>query len=209
MVSTHGDEAVPACPDWTVRDVVAHLAGLCEDWVEGRLADYGSEAWTSAQIARFAGLSVPDILSRWSDAATRFAALDDDPVLGPPARWAFGDAVTHEADLRGALSAGRVPEEAVQAALKGAISRWRQVLRDARTRTLLVRAVDAREWWLGEPADADTVVAETTAYEVFRALAGRRSARQVREWHWSEDPSAYIAAGLPYPFQWAIADVVE
>ena len=102
-----------------------------------------------------------------------------------------------------------MPDEAVRAALKGAISRWRQVLRDARTPTLLVRAVDAREWWLGEPADADAVVVETAAYEVFRALAGRRSANQVRQWQWSADPSAYIAAGLPYPFHWASDDVVE
>jgi hypothetical protein len=49
-----GDEYVPTCPGWTVRDVVAHLAGLCEDWVQGRLAGYASEAWTANQVERLA-----------------------------------------------------------------------------------------------------------------------------------------------------------
>lgn len=28
---------VPACPEWTVHDVLAHLCGLCVDIVTGRL----------------------------------------------------------------------------------------------------------------------------------------------------------------------------
>ena len=209
VVSAHGDERVPACPDWKVRDLVAHLTGLCEDWVEHRLTGYGSEEWTNAQVARFEGLTIPEILTRWGEAAARFADLADDPVMGPPARWAFGDAVTHEADLRAALSAGRVPDEAVRSALKGAIARWRQVLHDAGAPTLLVRAVDAREWWLGVPSDPDAVVVEASAYDVFRALAGRRSVDQVRGWKWSNDPDPYIEAGLPYPFTWARIDIHE
>jgi len=43
----HADVAIPACPAWTVRDLIAHLAGLCEDWVVHRLDDYASEAWTA------------------------------------------------------------------------------------------------------------------------------------------------------------------
>jgi uncharacterized protein (TIGR03083 family) len=209
VVAAHGEEPVPTCPGWAVRDVVAHLAGLCEDWVEGRLADYASDAWTAAQFARFDRLDVPEILQRWSAAATRFAALDDDPMMGPPARWAFGDAITHEADLRGALSAAHVPQDAVLLALKGAIARWRQVLHDAGAPTLLLRATDARDWWLGQPDDLAAVIVETQAYDVFRALAGRRSVDQVRDWAWSRDPEPFLAAGLPYPFRWASTDIDE
>jgi len=209
VVAGHGREPVPACPGWTVRDVVAHLAGLCEDWVEARLQDYGSETWTDAQLARFVALDVDEILNRWDVAAERFALLEDDPVMGPPARWAFGDAVTHEADLRGALTAGRTPDDAVALALKGAISRWRQLLGEAGTPTLLVRTVDARDWWIGQADDRHAVVVETSAYELFRALAGRRSADQVRRWKWSVPPDPYIEAGLPYPFHWASADLLD
>ena len=203
------EPSVRTCPGWTVRDVVAHLTGLCEDWVDGRLDGYGSEAWTAAQIARFADASVDEILDRWHIAAARFAALDDDPIMGPPGRWAFGDAVTHEADIRGALHAGRVPHDAVLLALKGAIARWRQVLADANTPTLLLRATDARSWWLGQPDDPDATSAETTAYDIFRALAGRRSKRQVRAWHWTGTPDPFVNAGVPYPFSWADDDVLD
>ena len=201
------DAPVPSCPAWRVRDVVAHLTGLCEDWVDHRIDGYGSSEWTSAQISKLSGCGIEDVLDRWREAMTRFASLDDDPRMGPPARWAFGDAVIHEADVRGALDAGRVPDDAVVLGLKAAIGRWRQVLREAGVRTLLLRSPDAREWWLGTAGDPNSVVVEAPIYEVFRALAGRRSERQVREWNWTADPTQYLTAGLPYPFRWALDDI--
>src|SRR5262249_26531200 len=132
-----------------------------------------------------------------------FVTLGDDPVIGPPARWAFGDGVTHEADLRGALVAGRVPAAVVEVALKGAISRWRQVLHDATAPTLHIQVVDSRDWWLGSPDDPHAMVVQTSAYELFRALAGRRSVDQIRAWKWSSDPDVCLTAGPPYPFSWA------
>jgi hypothetical protein len=49
---------LPACPAWTVHDVLAHLTGLAEDWVAGALEEYGSESWTSPQFARGAGTAI-------------------------------------------------------------------------------------------------------------------------------------------------------
>jgi uncharacterized protein (TIGR03083 family) len=203
------ESPVPACPGWRVRDVVAHLAGLCEDWVGHRLDGYASERWTSTQVSRFSQSSLEAIFDRWRGAVTQFVDLDDDRVMGAPARWAFGDAVTHEADIRGALVAGRVPQGAVRLALKSAISRWRHVLRDAGTPTLLLRAPDTCDWWLGVQDDVDAVVVEASGYEVFRALAGRRSDGQVRSWDWSADPEPFVAAGLAYPFHWSTGDIVD
>jgi uncharacterized protein (TIGR03083 family) len=209
VIGTDHEQRVPGSPAWSARDVVAHLSGLCEDWVAHRLDGYASQAWTDAQVARFAGYPVSEILERWQVASRAFAALPDDPVMGPPARWAFGDAVIHEADLRGAAGGGRVPHEAVASALKGAISRWRQVLADAHPRTLLVSAPDLRDWWIGTPDDPEAVTVSTPAYELFRALAGRRTEEQVRLWDWDDDPSPYIAAGLAYPFSWATAELMD
>jgi uncharacterized protein (TIGR03083 family) len=204
-----GHERVAACPEWTVRDVVAHLAGLCEDWVDGQLDEYATEAWTARQVERFSGASLDEVLDRWATAIESFAVLPPDPVMGPPARWAFGDAVVHEADVRGALSAGRVPLEAAALSLKGQIARWRQVVAGAGLSTLLVRCPELREWWLGEHGDPGAVVVDVPAYEVFRALAGRRSVAQVRAWAWSEDPSPFLAAGLPYPFTFAAVALAD
>jgi uncharacterized protein (TIGR03083 family) len=200
---------VPACPAWRIGDVVAHLSGLCEDWVAGRLDGYASQAWTDAQVARFAECPLPETLRRWNTAAEAFASLPDDPTMGPPARWAFGDAVTHEADLRGAVGGGRVPDEAVAFGLKGAISRWRGLLAEASAPTLVVRVPDQRDWWIGVPDDPEAVTVIAPAYEVFRALAGRRTQEQVRAWDWDHDPSPYLAAGLPYPFHWATTNLAD
>lgn len=204
-----GDEAVPSCPGWTVRHVVAHLAGLCEDWVAGRLEGYGSEAWTATQVERFADAPLTEILTQWDRALAGFVVLPADPAMGPPGRWAFGDAVVHEADLRAALGERRVPLDAVALALKGQIARWREVVGGAGLPALLLRCPDLRDWWLGEHDDPGAVVAEAPAYEVFRALAGRRSEAQIRSWTWSADPSPHLAAGLPYPFSFAAEAVVE
>jgi uncharacterized protein (TIGR03083 family) len=203
------DAPVPACPSWRVRDVTAHLAGLCEDWVDHRLEGYGSDHWTALQVSRFSGLRLEQVLDAWRDAMSRFALLDDDPRMGPPARWAFGDAVIHEADIRGALGSGHVPLDAVLLGLKGAIGRWREVLREARAETLFVRTPDARAWWLGVENDPNAVVVMAPVYEVFRALSGRRSERQVRGWDWTADPGPYLTAGLPYPFSWGSDDLVD
>ena len=202
-----GSTPVEMCPGWTVRDVVAHLTGLCEDWVAGNLTGYASDAWTAAQVARFDGVPLDAILDRWHEVAPAFASLPDDEVMGRPARYAFGDAVSHEADVRGALGAGRVPDDVVETALKIAVGRWRAALAEAGAPTLHLTCPELRDWWLGTPDDPGAVELTAPAYEVFRALAGRRSAAQVASWTWSADPTPFIDAGIGYPFTWARTDV--
>ena len=137
IVEDEGGVLVPSCPGWRVHDVLAHLAGLCEDWVNHQLDGYASEPWTAAQVARFAQRSCPEILERWADTMGAFAALGDDlvtpigddPVTArPPSRWAFTDAIIHEADVRGALEVDRVPNEPVLLSLDGLLERWQLVL---------------------------------------------------------------------------------
>ena len=164
LVGPDDDEvAVIACPAWTVHDVLAHLAGLCDDWVAHRLDGYAGDDWTARQVERFAGLGCSEICRHWAQALGGFAALDDDPALGPPARWAFGDAVIHEADLRGALGAGRVPAEAVDLAMVGSRRRWREV----HDRAGLVRD--------GDPTDRSTGAAGRVVDDS-RTRGGRGSA---------------------------------
>ncbi len=197
------DEGVPACPRWTVRQVVAHLAGVAEDWVAGRLDDYGSDAWTSAQVSRFDGQPIDAVLAAWSSAAGRFGASGPSPLGGTAAMWAFGDAVVHEADLRPLLAPGtRPPDNAVSLGLKAAVARWRVELGAAGVPPLDVVATDMRTWRIGYP-DAAAQVVTTTGYELFRALFGRRTRTQVEAWGWDCDPAIYLDVGLPYPFSWA------
>jgi uncharacterized protein (TIGR03083 family) len=208
------DTPVPACPDWRVREVVAHLTGLCADWVAHRLDGYGSPGWTATQISRYEDLTCREVLEVWRNSMDSFERLDTEMLGLPPGVWAFGDAVIHEADICGALGVGRVPEEAVVLGLNGMMRRWhREVLSRADVPALHVCAPGVRDWWLAaDDRDADDrgeALVEVPLYELFRALAGRRSADQVRSWSWSGAAEAFVGAGLPYPFRWAGADLFE
>jgi uncharacterized protein (TIGR03083 family) len=198
-------QAVPACPGWSVHDVLAHLVGLCEDWVHGRLDGYASEEWTAAHLERHRGESCASLLETWSTTMTAFAEVDDSPLGATPARWAFGDAVVHEGDLRGATASGRVPETAAELSLQRSLPRWQQALRQAGLGGVRVIRPDGRELWTGSPDDERAIEfeVEVDTYELFRGLAGRRSAVQVGGWSWSCDPSPCLTAGPPYPFRWA------
>ena len=53
---------VPACPEWSVKDLIAHFAGVAGDVATGNLTAVGSEEWTSAQIAARKETPVGEIL---------------------------------------------------------------------------------------------------------------------------------------------------
>ncbi len=205
------DDPVTACPAWTARQLVGHLTGLAQDWVMGNLNGYGSDEWAAAQVARFDGATVGELLSEWQNAVDRFGDLGPAPMGGTPAMWAFGDAVVHEADLRPVLAPGtRVPDQAVDLGLKAAISRWRAQLSSATDAVgpLDVVAADKRTWRIGGPeAVAAGGSVTTTGYELFRALFGRRSRSQVEGWDWTCDSTPYLDAGLPFPFRWSDIDL--
>jgi Mycothiol maleylpyruvate isomerase N-terminal domain len=40
---------VSACPEWSVHDVIAHLAGVCADIMAGNVAGAATDPWTAAQ----------------------------------------------------------------------------------------------------------------------------------------------------------------
>ena len=71
------DVAVPACPGWTTAKLMAHLAGLTEDWVAGDLDPYASPEWTSRQVARLTGRSLGDLVEAWRQARRSFAELPE------------------------------------------------------------------------------------------------------------------------------------
>jgi hypothetical protein len=46
------DRPAPATPAWRVRDVVAHMVGVADDVVSGRLDGIASDPWTGGQVER-------------------------------------------------------------------------------------------------------------------------------------------------------------
>lgn len=206
---------VPACPDWTVTQTLSHLAGLAEDWVAGNLDDYASDAWAQAQADRYADRSIGELLEAWRVAADRFHTITTSPLGATPARWAFGDAACHEADLRPILAPGtHLPDDAAALGAQAAVSRWRQQIGEAGLAPLDVVATDLRTWAVGDPearaaANEPIPTVTTTALELFRALFGRRSRAQMAAWDWTTDPTPYLDIDLPYPFQRTTVDLVD
>lgn len=202
------DRMVPACPEWSGCDVVAHLVGVATALASGEVDAYASDEWTAALLDARRDESITDLLSAWAEAARALA--DAEPVGGlPAAMYAYGDALVHEADI-GAIAAGcpRVPQADVKVGTKSGIARWRPVLADAGLPPLRINVPTDRDWWLGAPS-ADAVVLEVDAYELFRLLYGRRSRAQVEAFDWSADPEPYLDAGLSYPFRWADRALVD
>ena len=92
---------VPACPEWTVRDTVAHLVGVCADAWAGRLEGVTTEAWTAAQVEARRSADGAALLAEWSTEAPPLEELADGSG-DALAQWVF-DFVVHEQDLRAAL----------------------------------------------------------------------------------------------------------
>jgi uncharacterized protein (TIGR03083 family) len=69
------DRPVPGCPGWAVRDVMAHLVAIPDDAMAGRLTGPPSEEQTAAQVARFRGRRVDDMVAQWRDQAPAFSEL--------------------------------------------------------------------------------------------------------------------------------------
>ena len=52
---------VPLNPEWRVVDVAAHVCGIVDDVLHGNVAGLGSDAWTEAQVAKRAGMSLSEV----------------------------------------------------------------------------------------------------------------------------------------------------
>src|SRR5207245_258980 len=99
---------VPACPEWTVHDVIAHLAGVCADIINGNLAGVATESWTAAQVDARRAHTVEQIIAEWSEVAPQVEAMADH-FPGRAGPQLVFDLTTHEHDLRGALGRPDAP----------------------------------------------------------------------------------------------------
>src|SRR5205814_3133829 len=93
---------VPACQEWSVHDVLAHVAGIPADVLAGRLDGMTTEAWTAVQVETRRSASVDEIAAEWETTAGQFAAMVDD-FPGWYGVQVCADLAVHEQDLRGAL----------------------------------------------------------------------------------------------------------
>ena len=189
--------AVPACPGWSVRDVVAHLTAIIDDWVnDGPLSGPPTDADTAAGVARFNGQDVDSIVAVWNSASARLDKLAESDGLKAP----LADAVVHEHDIRGAI--GR-PGERDGAAV---ICASDQLLTSLKTPVSLRVTVEDADYTCG-PDGSPEMQLRTTRFEALRWRTGRRSPAQLAAMDWSGNPAPVL--DHLYMFGPAHADLVE
>jgi uncharacterized protein (TIGR03083 family) len=123
---------VPATPEWSVREVLAHLAGSPSDALSGRMDGAPGPEWTSRHVAERSERTTEELVAEIrgvvDDVVTTLEG-NDRPALV----W---NVAVHHADLHEALALGAPPEQM-----------WRPV-------------VDAMRPSLGENADAFAEVSD-------------------------------------------------
>lgn len=98
---------VPGTPLWSVRDVLAHLAGGPADTVEGRTEGAPGPEWTARHVTERRGRSVLDLTFELVRNQEAIAASLVEDVRRAPVVW---DISTHLADLHEALGLDRPAE---------------------------------------------------------------------------------------------------
>jgi uncharacterized protein (TIGR03083 family) len=173
--------SVGACPGWSVRDVVAHVVGVAEDWVSGRLTGPPTDEQTAAQVARFGGHDLAELLAAWTDAAAALDHMAETAGVKPP----LGDIISHEHDIRAAVGRpGARDSDAVWHASD-------QLLTNLRTPVPLLVTVEDGEYLSGPGGGAELRL-RTTRFEALRWRTGRRSRAQLAAMDWSGDPTPVL-----------------
>jgi uncharacterized protein (TIGR03083 family) len=209
------ERPVPACPLWSVRDLVAHLCGVAEDATRGGFFDGATQAWADPELAARReewtanhietrrGLAADQLvadLQRHGTALVRALRRGDTAATRVPA-WMIGapaaDLAVHLDDLRDAVGLPPEPEAAITEYGFRAYRGWLGQRIASRGLAPLRLTDGATEWVLGGDADPEATL-EADAFELFRAVSGRRPLDEVAAWTWRGDPAAYLPILSPY-----------
>lgn len=188
--------AVPACPEWTVIQLLAHLVGVAEDFAADNLEHAGSHEWTEAQVVRRSRLTRAEIVEEW-ESLSRDLEPSLDRIRPGIAAMLISDAVTHEHDLRGAVERpGARDSDALLIALERSVRRFGKRIKDARLPSVIVRCED-KSWQAGVLAPA--VELQGDRFELVRALNGRRTTEEIASLRWAGDARPYIELAPSHP----------
>lgn len=187
------DRDVPACPQWRVGELVAHMVGSADDVLAGNVADAGSDGWTAAQVDRLRGTPLAEVLDHWDEVGPQLEAAI--PLIPPaPASQLVFDLTTHEHDLRATLgAAGARDSDGLVVGFGFLAKSLDRLIQRAGLPTLEITTT-GRVLTLGGVADGEEAQVHLAGplFELFRSFGGRRTLDEVRALDWSADPSPYL-----------------
>jgi uncharacterized protein (TIGR03083 family) len=168
---------VPHCPEWTVKDCLAHMIGVPEDVINWQMDGVATDAWTDRQVQRHSQDSIDDLLAIWETNAPVFATIlphIPQPVLS---QFMF-DQTNHEQDIRAALKQPGGRDSVAVTVAEG-------FLRDSLSRN-------------SDLAIAQLADHKLTGFEFLRSLSGRRSASQISNTGLPLETVEVFIAAMPY-----------
>lgn len=208
------DRPVPATPDWTIRDIVAHLTGdatcvIAGDFPREFFEAFGEPAavakvndWTDRQVREREGRSLEELLQEWKTSGNELAAMLRGEKSWPEGTLIFvdriilTDAAVHQQDIFGALDIERAREDApIRIGLSGYIATMGWRLAAAGLPPLRFDVGD-KSYTAGDGEPTTTVRA--SRFELFRAMSGRRSPEQIAAYEWDGEAEPYIPYFYPY-----------
>jgi uncharacterized protein (TIGR03083 family) len=182
---------VPACPDWTVLDLLVHLAQNCRA-AEANLVPAPPRA------TRLRGLGLPELLAEWERSAARVESGLRGSRQARAGSVLVMDAFTHEYDIVQALGEAFAPDHpALPAAFDVAFEGFNAAVRRHCLPPLRVRTGQAA-WTAGEGRPRACVTGEWI--DLYRSLIGRRTTRQIRLLAWSQNPDPWLPTFSWGPF---------
>ncbi|MDQ7806697.1 maleylpyruvate isomerase family mycothiol-dependent enzyme [Amycolatopsis sp. A133] len=180
---------VPACPEWTVTDLLGHLTAIAERVLERH---------GGTPPAPAAALAVPELLDRWDDVGEDLDRRLAD-AGGRSGEVMVMDAYTHELDLRAALGVPPPVEHVAWApSFEVLVRGFSGSVAGRGLPPLRLRTTGGSTWTAGPGRPRASVTAP--AHDLYRALAGRRSVAQLVALEWSEAPGPWLAAFSWGPF---------
>lgn len=172
---------VPACPGWSVRDVVSHMTAVAEDWATGALSGAPTDEQTAEHVRRYDHHDDAALLEVWSQAGAHLRTLAADTGLEPP----LGDIACHEHDIRGAIDR---PGARDARSVTWTADRLLTMLQSP----VPLRVVAGDHEYRTGPPDGTELTLATTAFDALRWRTGRRSRAQLAAMDWSADPAAVL-----------------
>lgn len=193
-----GDESVivQACPEWSVKGLVSHVAGLCEALSRGEAPPSDTQVWVDLLVAERANQSLGTTLEQWQACAPQFAEVAEANVrIAAPITY---DLIVHEHDLRHALNLpGERDNDAVLVAMSFGALMIENDLKNLNKGSLFLRC-GQHEWQCG-PGDVAlsldlTNYCENPIWETLRLTGSRRSKSQLQRYPW-QIASGHVANG--------------
>ncbi|MEM8923408.1 MAG: maleylpyruvate isomerase family mycothiol-dependent enzyme [Actinomycetota bacterium] len=202
-----GSVITTACPDWSVKDVFAHLAGISTDIINGNTEGAATEAWADGHVADRRERGLDDVLAEWAESGAAVSEVMESMGEVFPFQL-FVDQYTHEWDIRAAIG----PDAAARPDL-ATYEEYFDTFVDAigtdgerRGLDRLELDVDGRRLIVGTGADVGTL--PLSLFEFSRLTMGRRSTTQIAALPW---PMADIDGHVDVIVRWSVnaVDVVD